>query len=109
DALAADLQRGVVREQLRQLRPLRLVDEVAVGALQALDLVHVFQTRDARLQFIQLRAGLRHGRRSQWQGGSQGGVCRPTNECLVHCLCAPNTLSSPWTRSTSGLPVTGWG
>jgi hypothetical protein len=54
-AVLADLQRGVVGEQVGHLVPLSLVEVVAVGALQALDVADVLQAFHARLE-------LRHAR-----------------------------------------------
>ena len=66
DALAADLQRRIISKQIRQRRPLALVDEITIGALQAFDLVHVFQMGDARIERVQpFGCGLRqHGCRT---------------------------------------------
>ncbi len=47
DALAADLQRGVVVEEVGERAPLRLVHVVAVGVLHDLDIGEVLQALDA--------------------------------------------------------------
>src|SRR5690606_18707152 len=51
---SADLERAVDREQLCDVAPLVLVDVIAVGALQDLDLALVLQLFDHRFQARQL-------------------------------------------------------
>ncbi len=55
--LAADLERGVIGEQFAELSPLALVDEVAVGALDLLDLIHVLEPGDAGIELVELLLG----------------------------------------------------
>src|SRR5690606_38956266 len=80
DALAADLEGRILREQLGQRRPLTLVDEVTVRALQSLDLIHVLEARDTRLERIQpigdrLRVSRHCGeQRSDEDGAGRGAV-----------------------------------
>src|SRR6185503_13187185 len=96
------------REQLGELAPLALVHEISIYALETLDLVHVFETRDARIERIQaFGCGLRESRVG---GGAQHGgdsdMRSRAKDGLLHVHC-PVTLSTACGRSVSGLPVTG--
>ncbi len=84
-----------------KLRPLALVHEVAIGALQALDLVHVLQARDARIERVQLLRPATARKRPAWRTANVKPAVRYSSDSVFHVHC-PVTLSAACGRFVSG-------